>query len=212
MARAYRPLLPALALLAVAIGQAEAASLNVAPTRVELGPEARSGAVTLQNDAELPVTVQVQTFAWPRSPLADDLEPTRDLLAVPPVFSLEPKARQIIRVALRKPLAGGREQAYRLLITEVPEPQGGSGAAVRFALRLSLPVFATPAGARPTPVWSFGGSAEAPTLRLLNSGTAHLQVRRIELHRLLLWGRTRSVRISLPAPCAGPCVQSLGGP
>lgn len=172
--------IPLLVTLSVSAG---AASLSVSPTRVELGPDTRSGALTLQNDADAPVTVQVQTFAWPRSAATDDLEPTRELLAVPPVFSLAPKAKQIIRVALRKPPAGQREQAYRLLITEVPEPPGGGGAAVRFALRLSLPVFATPPGARPLAAWSLGGSLDAPTLTLANAGTAHIQVRRIELRR-----------------------------
>ena len=97
--------------------------------------------------------VQVQTFAWPRSPASADLEPTRDLLAVPPVFELAGNAQQIIRVALRGAAAGEREQAYRLLITEVPRG-GAPGTGVRFALRLSLPVFVTPAGAEPRPVWS----------------------------------------------------------
>lgn len=39
----------------------------------------------------------------------------------------------------------------------------------------------TPPGAKPVPAWSLGGSAAAPTLTLANRGTAHLQVRRIEL-------------------------------
>lgn len=122
-------------LLAALAGPAGAASLSVAPTRVELGPDARSGTVTLQNDAAVAVTLQVQTFAWPRSTASADLEPTRELLAVPPVFSLAPKAKQIIRVALRGPAAGPGEQAYRLLITEVPEQREGPGAGVQFALR-----------------------------------------------------------------------------
>ena len=120
----------------------------MAPTRVDLPPDDATGVVTLQNNAAEPVMVQVQTFAWPRSPASADLEPTRDLLAVPPVFELAGNARQIIRVALRGALSGEREHAYRLLITEVPRGATAS-AGVRFALRLSLPVFVTPPGAEP---------------------------------------------------------------
>jgi fimbrial chaperone protein len=159
---------------------ADGGSLSVAPTRVELGPAERSAVVTLRNDGDQPVMVQVQTFAWPRTPATADLEPTRELIAVPPVFALAGNAKQIIRVALRGAPPTVVEQAYRLLITEVP---GGSapGIGVRFALRLSLPVFVTPADAAPRPLWSVRAEAGALVLRLANEGAAHLQVRRLLL-------------------------------
>lgn len=160
-----------------------AASLSVAPTRIDLKVGHATGVVTLQNNAAEPVMVQVQTFAWPRSPASADLEPTRELLAVPPVFELAGNARQIIRVALRGEPAGDREQAYRLLITEVPRGAAAS-TGVRFALRLSLPVFVSPPGAAPQPVWFVRDAAGGRELVLRNDGTAHLQVRRIVLRPL----------------------------
>ena len=174
-----RPLLAAL-LLAALPPTAGAASLSVAPTRVDLVQGDATGIVTLQNNAAEPVMVQVQTFSWPRSPASADLEATRDLLAVPPVFELAGNARQIIRVALRGALSGERERAYRLLITEVPRG-GGRTTGVRFALRLSLPVFVTPPGAVPEPVWSVRRTGGQRELVLDNQGTAHIQVRRIQL-------------------------------
>jgi fimbrial chaperone protein len=175
----------AVLVLAVAsAGVAEAGSLGVAPTRVELGPGSPSGVVTLQNNGADAIMVQVQTFAWPRSVAIDDLEPTHDLIAVPPVFALEPKAKQIIRVALRSgDVPAAAERAYRLLITEVPGSVGaGAGMGVRFALRLSLPVFVTPTGARAVPEWSVQRHPTGPAaLQLANHGTAYLQVRRIAL-------------------------------
>jgi fimbrial chaperone protein len=168
-------------LIASAPVVAGAASLSVAPTRVELRAGDATGVVTLQNNAAEPVMVQVQTFAWPRSPASADLEPTRDLLAVPPVFELSGNARQIIRVALRGAVPAEREHAYRLLITEVPRG-GAEGTGVRFALRLSLPVFVIPPGAAPEPVWSVRSAGQRSELVLRNQGTAHLQVRRIR-HR-----------------------------
>jgi fimbrial chaperone protein len=161
---------------------AGAASLGIAPTRVVLGLTDRSSAVTLENQADQPVTVQVQTFAWPRSPASDQLEPTRDLLAVPPVVSLEPGARQIIRVALRAPRQGSVERAYRLLITEVPPAPREDSVEVRFALRLSLPVFVAAEGARAEPSWTARREGSRALLELSNRGSAHIRVRRIELH------------------------------
>lgn len=157
-----------------------AASLSVAPTRVDLAAGDTTAVVTLLNNAAEPVMVQVQTFAWQHSPASADLEPTRELLAVPPVFELAGNGRQIIRVAVRGAVAGGREHAYRLLITEVPRG-GAAGTGVRFALRLSLPVFVTPEGAEPKAVWSVRAAPGTRELVLRNEGTAHLQVRRIVL-------------------------------
>lgn len=174
------PFLLLAALLLMASPVAWAAALSVAPTRVELGPNDRSAVVTLQNDGSESVMLQVQTFAWPRTPATGDLEPTRDILAVPPVFALAGKGKQIIRVALRGPPPADREQAYRLLITEVPRG-GGVDTGVRFALRLSLPVFVTPPGAAPQITWTVLRAGGGAQLALDNHGTAHLQVRRIVL-------------------------------
>lgn len=184
MAPLTRPVLPAVlaTLLTLPAGDAPAASLGVAPTRLAFGPGDRMVTVTLQNNAPAPVTIQVQTFAWPRTPATDDLEPTRDLIAVPPVVALEPNGKQVIRVALRRPVEGGGERAYRLLISEVPGADRSPGIGVRFALRLSLPVFVTPEGAAAGPVWSArSGKGGDRVLVLANQGTAHLQVHRIAL-------------------------------
>lgn len=157
-----------------------AASLTVAPTRVEFAGDDRAEVVTLRNNAADPVMVQVQTFAWENGPGSTELAATRDLLAVPPVFELPAAGSQIIRVALRGAATSDVERAYRLLITEVPRG-GGGGTGVRFALRLSLPVFVTPPGAAPLPAWSVRGAGGQRELVLRNDGTAHLQVRRIVL-------------------------------
>lgn len=166
-------------LLAAAAPTALAGSFGVTPTRLQLTPDRRTGVVTLQNNAAEAVTVQVQTFAWPRTVATPDLEPTRELLALPAVFSLPPGGKQIIRVALRTAPTGNAEAAYRLLITEVPGTPNGAGEGVRFALRLSLPVFMTPGGAAPDVTWSTSAAGTKPVLQLANRGNAHLQVQRI---------------------------------
>jgi fimbrial chaperone protein len=197
-------------LMLCAATPADAGNLTVAPTRIDLAQGQIAGSVTLRNNADESVLVQVETFAWPRSPSTADLEPTTRLVAVPPVFSLAPDGEQVIRVALREPQQGRTEAAYRLLITEVPQigPGGGS---VQFALRLSLPVFATPEGAAPQPQWSLVRGDGQTTLELVNAGTAHIQVQRIRLKSgdgaartieepsYVLAGQKRAWAIRLPA-------------
>lgn len=160
-------------------GTALATSLSVAPTRVELTHDLRSGSILLDNTGTTPTTVQVETFAWTRGNSIEELEPTRGLLAVPAVFNLPAGARQVIRVATRETAPTDRERAYRLVISEVPLAEPESAAGVRFALRLSLPVFITPQGARAVPSWSLGRASAGSALNLRNDGNAHLHVRRL---------------------------------
>ena len=152
-----------------------ATSLSVAPTRVDLATDARSGSVNLDNTGDQATTVQVQTFAWRHGNSIESLEPTRGLLAVPAVFNLPAGGRQVIRVASREEVPADVETAYRMVITEVPSTGPDTAAGIRFALRLSLPVFITPRGAAPVPVWEL--SADGRGLDVRNDGNAHLHVR-----------------------------------
>ncbi len=169
-----RPLLGLLLLLVPA--SATAASLAVAPTRIELREDARIGAVTVRNEGEQSVLVQAETFRWTASSPKDVLEPTRDLLAVPPVFRIAPGSRQTVRVGLREGFPRDVERSYRLLLTEVAEARPGTDEGVRFSLRLSLPVFARPAAARPELHWRARRSDRVLHVEAENRGSAHVRL------------------------------------
>ena len=144
-----RDFLATLSLVAMmcAGGQVSAGSFTVSPTRIELTDDASTGVVTLRNTASTETIVQVETFAWNDSPSIADLEPTRDVLAVPTVFRLAPEDRQVVRIKSRKP-PGDEERSYRLVLSEVASSSGSGSTGVQFALRLSLPLFIKPAGGR----------------------------------------------------------------
>jgi fimbrial chaperone protein len=160
---------------------ATATSLSVAPTRVELTPSTRSGSVMLDNTGTGATTVQVETFAWTGGNSIEALAPTRGLLAGPAVFNLPAGERQVIRVASRSEAASDVETAYRLLITEVPTQAPDTAAGIRFALRLSLPVFITPPGAVANPSWVLRPGPGGRTLEVRNQGNAHLHVRGLKV-------------------------------
>lgn len=172
---ALRYLLVTIALLCGTSAEGLATSLSVAPTRVDLATDARSGSVSLDNTGDLATTVQVQTFAWKGGNSIESLEPTRGLLAVPAVFNLPAGGRQVIRVASREDVPADVETAYRMVITEVPSTGPDTAAGIRFALRLSLPVFITPRDAIAVPAW--GLSMDGRSVDVRNDGNAHLHVR-----------------------------------
>ena len=158
-----------------------AAQLGVAPLRLDLGPDLIVGTLTVRNDGAEPALVQVQTFAWTRTVATADLDPTRDILAVPALATIAPGHQQVVRVALRRRPDPSREMAYRLLVAEVPR-QGQDGApGVSIALAFSLPVFVTPPGASPKPQWSIVEGPHGAALRVVNAGEAHLQIKDVRL-------------------------------
>ena len=175
----------ALVLVLVSLASApmstQAAGLGVAPLRVDLGPDQTVGTLTVRNEGVSPTLVQVQSFAWTRTTANEDLDPTRDVLAVPALATIAPGRQQVVRVALRKRPDGRREAAYRLLIAEVPRTDESGGAGVHIALAFSIPVFVTPQGALPKPAWSIVKHPQGSALRLVNAGQAHLKVDSVRL-------------------------------
>jgi fimbrial chaperone protein len=160
---------------------AVAATLQVSPVRISLGPDGKAGVVRLQNRSDVPSLVQVEALVWNETDDLSQVPTTSEILAVPPVFEIAAGAEQVIRLALRRPLTSGTEQAYRLLITEVPRAVGDGAQGVAFALRLNLPVFVTPEGALPQPTWSLERGAGSATLTLGNQGNAHVRVQSVAL-------------------------------
>lgn len=155
-----------------------AGRLSVSPTRVDLSVETGTATIAVRNDSDVATVLQVGARRWLDSPMPDALEPAPELIAVPPVFTLPPGKQQVIRLALRDRSRPTAERTWRLLVTEVPAPAAGSGeGGVHFALGFNLPVFQKPGGALAQPVWSLRNRE----LGLSNTGTAHVQVRRIEL-------------------------------
>jgi fimbrial chaperone protein len=170
-------------LLLVAPSQAMAGAFTIAPVRVELHPAKRTEALTVRNEEDHPVLIQLATYAWSQVEGEDRLEATMDALATPPVFTLPAGGQQIVRVALRRAAAPDRELQYRLVLQEVPpeSPVGFSG--LKMALQLSLPIFVRPAGAV-SPVLHWRARHEGDdrlTLIAENTGNAHAQIIDFEL-------------------------------
>jgi fimbrial chaperone protein len=137
----------------------------------------------VQNQGEEAITIQLQMLAWSQENGRDVLTPTRDILATPPLFRLEPKQEQTVRVGLRRRPDAQSELAYRLLFEEVLPPANPEFKGVRIALNISVPVFVAPgAPAAPQPRWRLVRTNSGMDLTLNNSGNAHLQMSAIRLY------------------------------
>jgi fimbrial chaperone protein len=166
-------------LSALAYGhQAVAGAFSISPVRVELAAAQRTQALTVRNEQDAPVTVELHVKAWAQHDGEDELTDSRDVLSTPPVFTLQGHAEQIIRVALRRDVDTSQELSYRLILQEVPEQAPQEFIGLRVALRLSLPIFVSPRQPAQDDVAWRATRFENGGLRIEaeNRGSAHLQV------------------------------------
>jgi fimbrial chaperone protein len=115
-------------------------SFSVSPTRLVLSAERMSEMITVRNSGDAEAFVQVQPHAWLVQDGAEVLEPSAELIAVPPLFALAPGDSQVVRIGLRRAPSPDRDLTYRLLLREVPPPREEGFSGLQLLLQLSVPV------------------------------------------------------------------------
>jgi fimbrial chaperone protein len=115
------------------------------PTDPRIGAGEQATALWLENRGSEPVTLQVRTYGWDQATGDDRHAATTTIVSSPPIAQVAPGERQLVRIIRRGPAQPG-EQAYRLLIDELPRPAPTADAMVAARLnvqmRYSLPLFA----------------------------------------------------------------------
>ena len=155
-----------------------AASFSVSPVRVNLSAKNKVTSLTVTNQGKEPTTVQLDALAWSQNEQGQDVfEPSKNILANPPVFTIAPNSSQVIRLGLRKPALGQSEESYRLFLQEVPPPPKEGFTGLSIALRLSIPVFVQPNEPIKTSLeWRLKSTNEGLKLLADNQSQGHIQV------------------------------------
>src|SRR5438270_3421697 len=100
---------------------AHGATLQVGPALIEVLAPGAASTLTLRNNGEKPINVQVRVFRWSEENGQERLEATDDVIASPPAVTLAPKVdyvARVVRVSKQPPVG---EEAYRLLVDELPD-------------------------------------------------------------------------------------------
>lgn len=138
---------PALAVgLALPFLAATAGNFGVSPIRLDLDRNAKTGAITVSNDDEGKLQLQMRAFEWTQDANGQDrYVESPDLIFFPKLMSLEKQEQRVIRTGTRV-LAADREKTYRLFIEEIPGPRKDpqQGAKISVAIRFGVPVFVRP--------------------------------------------------------------------
>lgn len=168
------------AVVALAVGLADeagAGSLQVAPVLLDLPASAKTATITLRNTDVEPITAQVRIFRWTQQGGEERLKPTTDVVASPPVVDLRSRQDYTVRVVRVAGRPLGYEEAYRLVIDELPKPRRVPGS-VALVMRHVVPVFFTARSAVPSPlVWSAGTSRHGKGIRLTAANHGDMRVR-----------------------------------
>ncbi len=189
----------AVALLAGTYLPAKAGSLQVEPVLIDATTAgAAASTLTLHNAGTTPINAQVRVFRWSQTNGQEKLEPTDDVAASPPVLTLGPNAKNIVRIIRqsKQPVVG--EESYRLLIDQLPDLSQQKNGGVNLLVRYSIPVFFGAANKKsPTLAWSVAVKGDKVTLSAHNTGDRRLRISALTLRDAS--GR----KISLGAGLAG---------
>ena len=201
---------------------ATAGELAISPLRVDFDPEARMSVVQLTNTGPEKLAMQVQPVAWSQDFTGQDrYDPTREVVAFPPIFSIEPGETQMVRIGAQNVSDQDMERSYRLFFTEIPAPMAeGQPSALRMRLRISIPVFDAPvSGLNPEiemdEAWFEEGLLK---VRLRNTGNTHLRAQSMQimaptgmssvgLGRYFLPGSTHEVEVDLKDTASVSAIQ-----
>lgn len=169
-----------LAAFFLSASSAQGGEFNINPIRVYLDSKSKSGTVAVENLGDEVLTVQATMNSWAQEDGKEDMiVPTDDLIVSPPIFKVQPKSKQTVRIAnLKKPDAR-LEGAYRLYLQEVPPPRRPDQPGMSVAVRVSLPIFIAPTDVKTQALLKWKAQPlNAKNIRLIlaNSGNAHIQV------------------------------------
>jgi fimbrial chaperone protein len=151
----------------IAVNPVYAATVSVMPLGFVGSDNQSKNVLTVENQGDTKVRLQIRSYAWDQAAGKDNLQPTRDLIAAPGLLELPPHAKRIVRVIRLKPVSGST-MSYRVVMSELPEPfVPGKGASLKVLMEYNFPFVYEPANAAPV---SLHASWKGNTLSVNNSG------------------------------------------
>lgn len=158
---------------AAAANASPVSSLEVAPTTLELN-SGEPGLLYVANRSTTPVTVQIDVYDWKQSANADKLELSGSAYVSPPLTTIAPGERQIVRI-LAVPTDARSETPYRVRVSELPDPSVKANG-VQVLVQFSIPVFVRGSGDNADVAWSANRSGTHLEITARNNGARTLKL------------------------------------
>lgn len=166
-----------LALLLPAL--AGAGEWRVTPIRLFFDKGSRSGILNVQNDGDLPMSLQVKAMEWSQDADGKDrYAETNELVFFPKFLSIPAKEERVVRIG-SKAVPGTRERTYRVFVEEVsppPKEDKAQGATVFVNVRFAVPLFVSPAKEQPAAKLKAELKHGKLAAELSNTGNIHFRL------------------------------------
>lgn len=119
--------------------QADAGSLSASPTTLSVTAPGGTATLSVSGKGDGSTAGQVRVMRWLQTDGAEQLVPTRDVVASPPALRLEPGRQLTVRLVrtAKNPVIG--EECYRVLVDQLPGAEQDQ-IAVKFTIRHSIPL------------------------------------------------------------------------
>jgi fimbrial chaperone protein len=160
---------------------ARAGALQVSPVGLDLPAGHAAAVLTIHNDDDEPMNVQIRVFHWAQANDDDRYDPADDVVASPPIAPLAPHTERLIRI-VRTAAPATTEQSYRLIVDELPPPPGLADRRVQLLLRHSIPLFfGADAETTARVAWSVAASPQGLVVTGRNTGGRHIRIANLVL-------------------------------
>ncbi|MBV9576748.1 MAG: molecular chaperone [Gammaproteobacteria bacterium] len=135
--------------------QAEANLINFSSVLLTLTSQEPMAVLEVRNLSDDKVVMQADTVAWSQEANEMVTSPTEDVLVSPPIFELEGKHTQLLRIAWLKDQPLASQLTYRILLREISDaaPMLSQQKGLKINLLVSIPIFIQPMEQKPAFRW-----------------------------------------------------------
>ncbi|MGX5028483.1 fimbrial biogenesis chaperone [Enterobacter asburiae] len=182
-----------------ASGQAQAAAtILLWPIDPWLAADARATELWIQNQGNSATTMQVRIVRWKQEGGYERYSAQQDVVASPPIVTIQKGNKQLIRLIKQGAVPAGVEQAYRIIVDEIPQPDAKAEPSIglKLQMRYSIPLFVygqgiptIKEGAHHALVetqnlsWRVTKSEGQPALEVRNRGDVHVRLSQVSLEQ-----------------------------
>ncbi len=173
-----------------------AASILLWPIDPWLSADTKATELWVQNQGNSATTMQVRIVRWRQEGGLERYTAQQEVVASPPIVTIAKGSKQLIRLIKQGGVPMGIEQAYRIIVDEIPQPQDNATPQIglKLQMRYSIPLFVYGQGietikegehhalAEPRNLsWRVIRENGQPALQVRNRGDVHVRLSQVSL-------------------------------
>nr|WP_318381288.1 molecular chaperone [uncultured Enterobacter sp.] len=175
-----------------------AATILLWPIDPWMSADTKATELWIQNQGNTPTTMQVRIVRWHQEGGHERYQQQQDVVASPPIIRIEKDSKQLIRLMKQTQIPAGVEQAYRIIVDEIPQPADPATPQIglKIQMRYSIPLFvygqgvatysegANHALVNPRDLsWRVIRDGGKPVLEVRNRGDVHVRLSQVALQQ-----------------------------